>query len=52
MKWLLKGLNAMPNIDIFTFLVFSPVQTAKRKRGYVKNKLSLKKGKKLTKKSL
>lgn len=27
-------------------------QTAKRKRGYVKNKLSLKKGKKLTKKSL
>lgn len=27
-------------------------QTAKRKRGYVKNKLSLKKGKKLSKKSL
>lgn len=29
-----------------------PLQTAKRKRGYIKNKLSLKKGKKLTRKSL
>lgn len=33
-------------------VIFFCLQTAKRKRGYVKNKLSLKKGKKLTKRSL